>query len=282
MVKLKNGIIECEISELGAELQSLKAQGREIIWCGDPAVWSGRAPVMFPICGGLKEDRYELDGESYTLSKHGFAKLMTFEVEKNDGVSALFALHSNEQTRKSYPFDFVFRVSFTLVGATLKVTYEAENCGDAPMYASFGAHEAYATPEGIEEYEIVFPEAETLTAYALNGNLLTDYTKTIITDSKVLPLKDEYFYLDALVFRGLKSRSAALVHKNSGKSVNITFDGHDYFLLWHKYGAKYICLEPWCGVQDVAGTSFNIKEKEGIMEIMPGETLSRTHTITAG
>ena len=65
-------------------------------------------------------------------------------------------------------------------------------------------------------------------------------------------------------------------------SGEITFDGHDYFLLWHKFGAKYICLEPWCGVQDVAGTSFNIKEKEGIMEIMPGETLSRTHTITAG
>jgi len=282
MVVLNNGKIRCSIAEMGAEIKSIIKDGTEYIWQGDPKFWAQSAPIMFPICGGLKNGKYTFDGDEYQLSKHGFAKLNEFSVESVTDDTAVMVLRDNEETRAAYPFAFEFKVTFRLTADAVEVTYSAANKGDKTMYCSFGAHEAYSTPEGIEAYDVIFPEKETLYAYALNGDLLTDYTKLIIENSRVLPLKDEYFYLDALVFRGLKSRSAILRNRENGRQVKVEFPGFDYFLLWHKYTAPYICLEPWCGVQDVAGSSYELAEKEGIHAIPVGERFVRTHTVTVG
>lgn len=280
MITLKNSELTAQISEQGAELKSVLRGGKEYIWNADPRFWARSAPIMFPICGGLKDGRYELDGVSYEMPKHGFAKLYTFEVAEQTETRVVLALRDNEETRRMYPYVFEFRVVFELEQDSLRITYDVENRDGKTMYCSVGAHEAYACPEGIEEYDIVFPKNETLYAYALNGELLTDYTKLILDDARVLPLKDEYFYLDALVFRGLKSRSAELVHRSNGRRVRVDFDGFDYFLLWHKFEAPFICIEPWCGIQDVAGTPFDIEKKEGINAIPCGERLVKTHTLT--
>jgi galactose mutarotase-like enzyme len=153
---------------------------------------------MFPICGGLKNGKYTYGGKEYQLPKHGFAKLNEFTVESSDSTTAVFVLCDSEDTRAVYPFEFEFKVIYRLVGDSVEVTYSAKSCGENVMYCSFGAHEAYATPEGIEAYDIIFPQKETLYAYALNGDLLTDYTKMIIEDSCVLPLKDEFGTLQCL------------------------------------------------------------------------------------
>lgn len=282
MVEIKNYECSVSISEMGAEIKSIVFKGKEYMWDSDPKFWAQSAPIMFPICGGLKGGKYELFGKEYEMSKHGFAKLNEFEVEKKSESSVTMLLKDNEQTRKAYPYSFEFRVSFELRGNSLRVTYDAKNADDKAMYCSVGCHEAYACPEGIEAYDIVFPEKETLKAYGLNGDILTDYTKPIIENSSVLPLKDEYFYLDALVFRDLKSRSATLVNRESGRSVKVDFDGFDYFVLWHKFTAPYICIEPWAGIPDVAGSSYDITKKEGIHEVAPGDSLKRVHTITLG
>ncbi|MBP3592636.1 MAG: aldose 1-epimerase family protein [Clostridia bacterium] len=282
MVTIKNSEICVTIAKKGAEIQSIKRGGTEYMWGKDPAFWSSCAPIMFPICGGLKNGKYELDGESYEMPKHGFAKISEFEVEKKTDTSVTFLLRDNEQTRKHYPFAFAFRVIYEINGASLKVTYDAENCGDKTMYCTFGAHEAYACPEGIEAYELVFPEEETLDAYALNGDLLTDYTKRIVNKSNRLVLDDRHFVLDALVFRGVKSNSVTLVSKVSDRRVKVEFDGFDYLVLWHKHKAPYLCIEPWCGIQDVAGSSPRLAEKEGIHALCAGGHFTRTHTITVG
>ena len=280
MITLNNGKIECKIAKRGAEVKSIVKDGREYIWEADPKFWAGSAPILFPICGGLKQDTYVYDGAEYQLPKHGFAPKSEFEVESMTDDTATLVLRDNEATRAAYPFSFALKVTFRLVGDTLETVYTVENTDQKTLYCSIGAHEAYATPEGIEAYDIIFPEKETLYSYALNGNILTDYTKLIMEDSHVLPLKDEYFYLDALVFRDLKSRSAILRHRESGREVKVEFPEFDYFLLWHKYTAPYICLEPWCGIPDVAGSSYEISEKEGIQAVPAGEKLVRVHTIS--
>lgn len=282
MVTIQNSEICVTIAKKGAEIQSIKRGGTEYMWGKDPAFWSSCAPIMFPICGGLKNGKYELDGESYEMPKHGFAKISEFEIEKKTDTSVTFLLRDNEQTRKHYPFAFAFRVIYEIEGASLKVTYDAENCGDKTMFCTFGAHEAYACPEGIEAYELVFPEEETLDAYALNGDLLTDYTKRIVNKSNRLVLDDRHFVLDALVFRGVKSNSVTLVSKVSDRRVKVDFDGFDYLVLWHKHKAPYLCIEPWCGIQDVAGSSPRLAEKEGIHALCAGGHFVRTHTITVG
>ena len=282
MITLKNSEITVSISEMGAEIQSIKRGETEYMWSRDPEFWTSSAPIMFPICGGLKKGRYELDGVSYEMPKHGFAKKSLFEVESLSDTAATLVLFDNEETRSHYPFSFAFRVKFEISGATLSVTYDAENTGKEAMYCSLGGHEAYACPEGIESYELVFPESETLYAYALNGDLLTDYTKLIVPGSKVMPLDDRHFVLDALVFRDVKSKSVTLKSKVSERKLTVEFDGHDYLVFWHKHTAPYICIEPWCGVQDVAGSSFELSEKEGIHKVSAGHHFARTHKITVG
>ena len=32
-------------------------QGIEYLWQGDATYWSGQAPILFPICGGLRDDK---------------------------------------------------------------------------------------------------------------------------------------------------------------------------------------------------------------------------------
>lgn len=282
MITIKNSDMTVKIAELGAEIKSISCGGVEYMWSSDPKFWAMSAPIMFPMCGGLKGGRYELFGESYEMLKHGFAKISTFEVEKSTDSSVTMLLRDNEETRKMYPYSFSFRVSFSLSGKSLSVTYDAENLDTKTMYCTFGAHEAYACPEGIEDYEIVFPEKETLYAYGLNGDILTDYTKLMVDNSDRLVLKDKDFFLDALVFKDVKSKSATLVGKTSGRRVKVDFDGFDYLVLWHKYTAPYLCIEPWCGLSDVTGSSYDFREKEGMRALEPKEHFTRTHTITVG
>ena len=280
MVTISNAFLTVDIAKHGAEIKSIKSNNKEYMWSSDPAFWAMSAPIMFPMCGGLKGGKYELDGKTYEMPKHGFAKLNDFQVESQSESKVTMVLYDNETTRKMYPFAFAFRVIFELDGKSLKVTYDAENLDDKTMYCTFGAHEAYACPEGIEEYELIFSEQETLYAYGLNGDIVTDYTKLMVDNSNKLILNDKDFFLDALVFRNVKSNSVTLAQKNGGRNIKIDFDGFDYLVLWHKYTSPYLCIEPWCGLPDVTGSSYDFTQKEGMHAIEPKAHFARTHTIT--
>jgi len=283
MITLKNEFLTVEISELGAEIQSIiDEKGVEYIWNGDPKYWTGRAPIMFPICGGLRDGEFIYEGKAYPIMKHGFAKTTTFTVEKADSTSVTFLTVSNDKTKEIYPFDYEFRVSFELSGKSVRSEYSVRNTGDKLMYMSFGAHEAYATPEGIEEYKLIFEKPETMKDYILDGELLRhDYLK-LTDNSTEFNFADKYFEVDALVFKDIKSRYVTLLHKNGDRKIRLDFDGFNYFLLWHKYTAPYICLEPWCGVQDPVDSTKQLSTKEGINAIIPGDSFDRVHTITIG
>ena len=280
MVTLKSSSTKVQISELGAELKSMVSGDTEYIWQANPEVWGSSAPLMFPICGGLKEDKYTFNNREYTLPKHGYGRSVTFVVEYSDSQKAVFLQKSNAETKKCYPFDYELRVIYTLEGSSLTVSYRVDNLSDGSMYFSIGSHEGYYTPEGIEDYDIVFPEKETLNAYVLYGNLLSNQLLPIIKESNTLPLYEKYFTIDALVFKDLKSRSAILRNRKTGKSVKIDFDFAPYFLLWHKPNAPYICVEPWAGIQDIVGSSYDITKKEGIITLDSGQTYNAAHTIT--
>ena len=68
LISIQNQYLHVEISTRGAELQSIRdSSGNERLWQGDPAFWTGRAQILFPICGGLREDTYYLDGQRYSM-----------------------------------------------------------------------------------------------------------------------------------------------------------------------------------------------------------------------
>lgn len=280
MITIKNDYLTAKINEVGAELKSLVYNDIEYIWEGKKEVWAGSCPLLFPICGGLKDDKYVLNGKEYTLQKHGYARFKTFEVESKTDSSVVFLHKSGIDTKEYFPFDYELRVIYTLCDKTLKIDYSVKNLSDNTMYFNIGSHEGYYTPEGIEDYDVIFPQNETLNSYVLYGNLLSNQQLPIIKDQNILPLYDKYFTVDALVFKDLKSKSATLRNRKTGKAVKVDFPDAKYFLLWHKPNSPYMCLEPWDGVQDIVGTSYDITEKEGINSLGSGKEYIYTHSIT--
>lgn len=279
MITLKNTELSVNISELGAEIKSITVDGKERLWDGDPAFWSGTAPVLFPICGGLPNDRFTYNGKEYTMPKHGFARQQNFKVEKLNDLSATFLLESNPETLKMYPWDFEFRITYSLMNKRIKIDYDIKNLSEDTMYASVGAHEAHACPGGIEDYDIIFERNETLNSCGLEGNLISNELIPVIKDTDTLPLYEKYFEIDALIFKDLKSRSAKLRNRKTGESLTVEFNGFDYLLLWTKPKAEYICIEPWTGIPPMVNSGCDITEKEGITAIEKRSSFSRSHSI---
>ena len=280
MITLKNKALTVTISELGAEIKSVLCDKTEYWWNGDPAFWSGTAPLLFPICGSLKEDRYTHRGKTYHLGKHGYARNTLFAVESQEDDRVVFLHTSDEKTKQCYPFDYELRVSFTLRERAIEIGYEVKNKSGETMYFSIGSHEAYATPEGVEEYDVIFPECETLHSNGLCGPLLTDELIPVLKESQVLPLYERYFDIDTLVFRDLRSRSATLRNRKNGRAIRVDFPDTCNLLIWHKQGAPFLCLEPWNGLPDVVGSNFELCEKEGIIVLEGNGIYRNTHTVT--
>ncbi len=190
-ITIKNELITAKIDPMGAELKSVVRGSTEFIWEGDPKVWGGTSPVLFPFCGRLIDETFTFKGKEYSLPIHGFASRMAFEVESCEEDRAVFLLKSSEETKKNYPFDFEFRVLFSLDGATLTVSYLIKNCSEGPMYCSVGSHEAYACPEGIEEYTILFDQEEEMDILDFDGLIPTQEKISLMEKSKELPLSDD-------------------------------------------------------------------------------------------
>lgn len=279
MVTLKNSRVEIAVAPRGAEIKRITVDGNDVLWSGDPAVWDGTAPLLFPICGGLRDGKYTLNGHEYALPKHGFARNADFALEKRGDDFLTFLLTDTPETFQFYPWHFELRVTYKLRGTALDVKYEVKNLSDNRMYFSIGSHEAYACPDGIEDYDIIFPQKETLESYEVVGNLIGNKVTTVIKDSHTLPLYNKYFEIDALVFKSLKSHAATLRNRKTGKSVYVEFPDAEYLLLWTKPNSGYICIEPWNGIPPALDAGYAIEEKEGINTLDPNCCYINKHTI---
>ncbi len=281
MVTLKNEKMTVIIKKVGAEMQSITAaDGTQYLWHGDPKHWANRAPVLFPNCGRMFDDQYRYEGKTYELPIHGFAKLYDFTVESLTDTEAVFLLRDNKETLKMYPFVFEFRVRYALEGDRIVVGYAIHNPSKtAPLLASVGSHEAYACPEGLTAYDVVFEKEEPLNAHYV-GRGIAHATYSVDAPGGILPLKDDYFTVDALVFRNLESKEVTLRNRETGRGVTVNFDGIETLLIWTKPGAPFVCIEPWCGLPCWEDFSGDLAEKEGIRHVAAGDTYTTQHTIT--
>lgn len=280
LVSIQSKQLTVVISSTGAEIQSIRDEkGVERMWQGDPAFWASRAPILFPVAGGMKDDCYTWQGETYPMPKHGFVRKAEWQVENAGENQATFLI---QQKDPGFPFEYDLRATFTVEGKQLDVNYTVSSRDERPFCFSIGSHEAYATPGGIENFEIVFDEEEKLEHFVLDGNLNNHETVVLAEKTKVLPLKYEYFAVDALVFRKLKSRGVTLRGGKDGRTVRVDYPDHPILMLWTKPGAPYICIEPWCNGPDFTDAPAAIDQKPGFMRLEKGQSISRHHVITIG
>ena len=276
-VTISSGDMTARIDAHGAQLRSLTKNGVEYLWQGG-ADWEDTAPVLFPMCSNLKNGVYRLDGREYSMPSHGFAKDMDFSGKKLSESCAEFTLFSNKETLAQYPFEFKFTVRFTLENGALKTEYITENPAGTDMYYSAGGHEGYAV-SAIENCEIEFSDTESFDVCVLDGNVLSRKTENVHPASRLLPLKDDFFVIDALIFDHPASSSLVLRDRAAGRAVTVDFADFENLLIWTVPGGKFVCVEPWCGFPDYVDTDGDFTKKAAIRRLAPHARETLTHFI---
>ncbi len=271
---IENEYLTAQIDDMGAQLHSLAAKdsGFEYIWQGNPEVWYGQAPVLFPTIGQLAGDKFRYGGEEYPLAKHGFARKMLFEVADVDGARAVFILKSSEETLKMFPFAFEFEVCFELVGRALKVTHTVKNLDGKTMYFCCGAHPGFNCEIG-DCLEFEESEAGAEVEKIDKENILIPKKFPVeLENGKALRLTADLFNEDALIFSDLNSSVVTLKSESTGRTVRFDFGDAPFLGIWAKPNAPYVCIEPWYGVNDDANGYDDISKKRGIQSLNPEET----------
>ena len=278
MITLKNETLTVTINPFGAELSSIQknADGKEYIWQGDPTIWNGRSPLLFPIAGRLKKDMYTYHYKNYSLPKHGFARKSGFEIVSSTPTNAVFSLTDTPKTLISYPFPFCLTAEYALSGQTLTVTNRVRNTGESTMYFSFGAHPAFNIQVGDS---VVFEKEETFTTALFDSFGLMCGEKTIAENTDTLVIDEHIFDNDAVFFENMKSQSAKIVAQNGKEVLKMTYGNVPYLGLWAKPNAPYVCIEPWYGMADCPDVSGELEEKPCILSLDPEKEFVFTYTI---
>lgn len=273
--KIENEFLTCEIDDMGAQLHSLKLKenGKEYIWQGNPDIWYGQAPVLFPIIGQVIDDKFRYNGVEYTMPKHGLARKLPFNVKECAGAKAVFSLESDENTLKSYPFEFELLVAFELCGKSLVNTMTVINKTKGEMYFSIGAHPGFNCNIGdVIEFEL----PETLETERIDSeNLIIPEKFPVIENSREIEITKDVFAKDALILSGIKSQKLRIKGENE---IEFTFGNCPFLGIWAKPGAPYVCIEPWYGVNDGREVKNDISEKRGIEHLNEGETFAFSWT----
>src|SRR5665647_3428749 len=85
---------------------SCKEMDLEYVWSGNPAYWTGHAPVLFPVVCALRNDRTSFGGLPFAIKQHGFARKSEFTVVAVTEDSISLKLMDSLETREQYPFAF--------------------------------------------------------------------------------------------------------------------------------------------------------------------------------
>lgn len=289
-VTLKNQYLTAEIDDLGAQLCSVRsAAGTEYIWQADSAVWGRHAPLLFPIIGRLRDGQYTLDGRTYTISNHGFARDSRFTVAGQDGGSASFQLTDSAETRAVYPFAFSLTVTYTLEANRLIKSCRVENRSARTMYYELGGHDGFRAPleagEAMDDYAILLPGINTLEPYGMDAAslMVTPKAASYPLEEGRVPLKPAVFGLDTIILDQLPQRRAILVNRAGRARVIVDFPDFPYLGLWTQgkpFDTNYVCIEPWSTLPDAVFAGRSLTEKQGIRSLAPGGQETLTYTTT--
>lgn len=282
MPSISNEYLHIRVKEQGAELCSIKGAGStEYLWQADSAVWARHAPVLFPIVGKLRAGCYALNGKTYELLQHGFARDMDFLLIEQSVTSLVYQLLPTAETRKRYPFEFTLNIIYRLNGNCLSIEYAVSNTGSSVMPFSIGAHPGFNLPGPIDDCFLEFEKEETLTARLLGDKgLLSDEAVPILENSNILPLSKTLFDRDALILLDFKSDGISLCSRNSSRRLTVEFPDFPQLGIWAKPGAPFVCIEPWYGYTDPEQPYGDIMNKPGVLRLAAGDTFTCTHRIT--
>ncbi len=286
IVCIENDYLSVAAESDGAQLKSVRSKitGREYLWQGDPAYWTGRAYNLFPIIGRMTGNKYTYENAEYEMLIHGFIRRNELKLKEYTSTKMVFELSSNEDTLKQYPFGFEFNAIFEVIANKLDITYRVVNKDNKEIIFGVGGHPGFNIPfaEGVfEDYYVEFPYAENVKNPTMTDScyMTGEAPSYELCDNKV-HLKHSLFDRDVIILTG--TNGVAYI-KSDKTNTNIKFIYPDmkYLGLWHKpkTDAPFICLEPWSALPAKDGVVEDISEKADMTHLGAGEIYTNTYTV---
>ncbi len=289
MEQLSNQQLTIEISEHGAELQSIKdANGKEYLWQADPKCWNRHSPILFPLVCGVWKDKYRAEGREYSLNRHGFARDSDFRLIRKTADRVTYALESSEQTLNVYPYHFLLSVTYRLDGNKIHVVWHVHNTDTREIHFQIGAHPAFNLPD-VKDGEpmhgqLLFDNKNPL--QRIVGNIegcITHEHSEVTTKNGVWNFTEEDFKDDSLQFDHCQLHQISILDREYNKVVTVSFN-MPCVAVWSPYGknAPFVCIEPWFGVSDYVEYSGELKDKYLMNHLLPGASFMSEYVIEIG
>lgn len=281
-IRIASDQLAVEVSTLGAEMQSLRtADGRDFLWNGDAAWWTGRSPILFPIVGKAPDDRLAVNGKTYPMAQHGIARRREFAIIEQTATSCRHELLSSPETREVYPFDFRLVLEHALDGNRLSVNATVQNSGEALLPFGIGFHPAFLWPlpgaDG-KPHEVILDNGGEPGVIQLEGGLIGRTLPTSPFKAGRLTLKPDLFANDALIFPE-DAGTGLTFQAEDGPSLHFTFENLPNIALWQKPGAPFLCIEPWHGMAAHAGGTAELVERPYTVALPAGEEMRFGFTV---
>ncbi|SMF48434.1 Galactose mutarotase [Xaviernesmea oryzae] len=282
VTRIANQHLTVEVSPLGAEMQALAtADGRSFLWNGDAAFWTGRSPVLFPMVGKAPENRITVEGKSYEMAQHGFARRAEFSLVVSTGTLCRHELAASDATRAVYPFEFLLAVEHALEGRRLTVSAEVENRDTRPMPFGLGFHPAFVWPlpgAAGRPHTVTLDNGAEPALVRLESGLVKREKLPSPFKSGRLTLDRAMFEADAMIFP--EGAGEGLTYAaDGGPALKFSFENLPNLALWQKPGAPFICIEPWHGTAAELGGSDDLANRPYGVTLPPGETARFAFTV---
>ncbi len=288
LITMKNDNVTAVVDTFGGELISYQDSNKtEYLWSGDETFWSGRSPHLFPVIGTLKDNQILIEGNYYSINKHGFARNREFLVYEVTDLSVTLVLKDDFLTREVYPATFSLFVRHTLLENGFITSYQIVNQGDKVMYFNIGGHVGVRCPimpkEKFNDYEIVFDKELTTSAYfPPNDNPMgKEQMFAMLNETNTLPLSYDLFENGAIILDKIASHSLLLRHSRYHHGVSFDYEGFPVLALWTfgKKKAPFLCLEPWHGLPAMVDDTIFLEEKPYIISLQPQQKRQMKYTL---
>jgi galactose mutarotase-like enzyme len=279
---LKNEYLTAVISDIGGETLSISDRsGKEYMWRADPAIWEDRAPLLFPICGEIKDGCFSARGKTYSMPGHGFLPKLPLTAIKEGESKLVLTASESEFTPAQYPFRFRLTVTYSLIGKKLLMEACVENTDACELPFMFGGHPglslAVSPEETLESHAIEFPGKECCDIHYLqNVSFAAPKAESFPLPSGKLALSDALFATpatDTLIFEGAPL-SVTLACEKSGKRVTVSrSESLPFLCVWRMMGkgADFVCIEPWSGIPSDGVTPEVFETRGHMCRLAPGE-----------
>lgn len=280
MVTISNSELRVNISPVGAEVQNMQdvATGREYCWQGDAKWWGGRAPILFPIVGGMWNGVTRIEGKETAIPKHGIVRKRTWHVAKAEADCARFEYISTVGDFAIFPFSYRLAVTYRLEGRKLMAEFEVKNLGSCNLWFQMGGHPSIALPNWKEENTIdgylkLEGKPEYLWRAGDQGCLEAEKHSVPADADGLVPLCVDTFANEALILDNHQVQAATVLDLNRQPVARVESDAACW-LFWSPQGqhSPFVCCEPWFGLCDHQGFDGEFRDRPFMNCAHGGET----------